>query len=345
MKRAPAFVLLWLPALRALAAVDGPMGYLQTFGKSADPVTTLNFGLLAISALVMLIVSGLLLAGMLRKRAPAPPDSNGMPPVLSDAGGASWIYIGTGISALVLLGATVWILLVLSAVAAPAKKPGLTIEVSGRQWWWELRYQGQGQGQGADPAQTLVGANEIHIPVGEPVHLRLIAGDVIHSFWIPKLGGKTDMIPGQVNYAWLQADQPGVYRGQCGEFCGAQHAHMALYVVAQERPAFDAWMRAQLADAAAPAEQAALRGEQVFQERCSVCHAVRGSAAGGNLGPDLTHLMSRATIGAGALANNIGNLEGWIANAQAIKPGSRMPPQDLSPEELHAVSAYLQTLK
>jgi cytochrome c oxidase subunit 2 len=262
-----------------------------------------------------------------------------MPEVMRDVGGTSWIYIGSGITLLVLFGTTIWVLLVLSAVAAPAKKPAMTIEVSGHQWWWEARY------QGGDAAKTLVTANEIHIPVGEPVHLRLVSNDVIHSFWIPKLAGKTDMIPGQVNYAWLQADHPGTYRGQCGEFCGAQHAHMALYVIAQERPAFDAWMQAQLADAATPANALVLRGQQVFLTRCSVCHAVRGTDAGGALGPDLTHLMSRATIGAGALPNNTGSLEGWIANAQAIKPGARMPPQNLSPEELHAVSAYLQTLE
>lgn len=339
MKRGMLFLLGWLPALHALADADGPMGYMQTHGKSADPVTSLNWGLLAISVLVLVIISALLLAGMLKKRGAAPLDANGMPPVQRDVGGASWITVGTALTAVTLFGVTIWVLLVLSAVAAPAGKAALTIEVAGRQWWWEVRY------QGSDPTKTLVTANEIHIPVGEPVHVRLVGGDVIHSFWVPKLGGKTDMIPGQVNYTWLQADKPGVYRGQCGEFCGAQHAHMALYVVAQPRAEFDAWMRAQLANAPAPAGGLALQGRQVFMQRCSVCHAVRGTEAGGNLGPDLSHLMSRATIAAGTLPNNLGNLEGWIANAQGIKPGSRMPPQPLSPEELHAVSAYLQTLE
>ncbi|WP_234484278.1 cytochrome c oxidase subunit II [Noviherbaspirillum pedocola] len=339
MKRGIALILSWLLAAPALADADGPMGYLQTHARSADPVTRLNWGLIAISVLVMVIITALLLAGMLRKRGHAPRDGNGMPEVMPDTGGASWIYIGTGVSGLVLFGVAIWVLMVLSAVAAPAGKPGLTIEVAGRQWWWEVRY------LGSDVSKTLVTANEIHIPVGVPVHVRLVGGDVIHSFWIPKLAGKTDMIPGQTNTTWLQADKPGVYRGQCGEFCGAQHAHMALYVVAQDGPAFDAWMRAQLADPPVPAGGMALRGSQVFLEHCAVCHAVRGSLAGGRLGPDLTHLMSRATIAAGTLPNNLGNLEGWIANAQGIKPGSRMPPQNLSPEDLHAVTAYLQTLE
>jgi cytochrome c oxidase subunit 2 len=335
--------LLCLPAAAALAQADadGPMGYLKTHGPSADPATRLNWGLLIISSLVVIIIGALVLYAALRKRPSVPDDSRGYPPVQPDTGGASWIYIGTGISALVLLGSTAWTIMTLSAVAAPRRQPVLMLEVTSHQWWWEVRYHGAGK------SQVMTNANEIHIPVGEPVRIRLESDDVIHSFWVPKLGGKTDVIPGQTNFAWLQADRPGMYRGQCGEFCGSQHAQMALRVVAEDRPAFDAWMQRQSAEAAAPQSQPAIQGRQVFASHCSVCHTVRGSDTGaaGRLGPDLTHLMSRGTIASGALPNNTGTLTGWIADAQGLKPGARMPPQDLSPEELHAVVAYLQTLR
>lgn len=335
--------LLWLPAASAVARADWPMAYLVTHGPAADPATRLNWGLMTISFLVTGVIAALVLVASLRRRPPAQSSEHGLPPPMPDTGGASWIYIGTGITVVVLLGTTIWTIMTLSAVAAPHRPPALTLDVTGHQWWWEVRY------RGADKTDVMVTANEIHIPVGEPVHIRLESGDVIHSFWVPKLGGKTDLIPGQTNFTWLQADKPGTYRGQCAEFCGSQHAHMALYVVAQEKPAFDAWLASQKAEAAAPQSPQAISGHEVFMARCSVCHTVRGDSAGagaaGRLGPDLTHLMSRSTIAAGRLPNNTGSLHGWVANAQAIKPGTRMPRMDLSPEDLHAVVAYLETLK
>ena len=343
MKHSIAPAMLLLPAAAALADADWPMGYLVTHGPAADPATRLNWGLMAISILVTVIIAGLVLYASLRRRPPMQEAENGWAPPQPDTGGASWIYVGTAITAAVLLGMTIWTILTLSAVAAPHRKPSLLLEVTGHQWWWEVRY------RGADKPDVMVTANEIHIPVGEPVHIRLESGDVIHSFWVPKLGGKTDLIPGQTNFTWLQADRAGTYRGQCAEFCGSQHAHMALYVVAEERPAFESWLMRQEAEAAAPQAPQAIRGHDVFESRCSVCHTVRGDAASagaaGRLGPDLTHLMSRATIAAGRLPNNTGSLSGWVANAQAIKPGTRMPRMDLSPEDLHAVVSYLQTLK
>jgi cytochrome c oxidase subunit 2 len=346
MKRAHAGLLpamLWLPAAAAWAQARWPMAYLVTHGPAADPATRLNWGLMTISALVTGIIAALVLYASLRRRPPVTLAENGLPPPQPDTGGASWIYIGTGISALVLLGSTIWIILTLSAVAAPHRPPALTLDVTGHQWWWEVRYHGAGQ------SDVMITANEIHIPTAEPVHIRLESDDVIHSFWVPKLGGKTDMIPGQTNFTWLQADRPGTYRGQCGEFCGPQHAHMALYVVAEERVAFDAWLARQKAAAAAPQSPQAVAGREVFGARCSVCHTVRGdiaeAGAAGRLGPDLTHLMSRATIASGRLPNNTGSLQGWVADAQAIKPGTRMPTMDLSPEDLRAVVSYLETLK
>lgn len=200
----------------------------------------------------------------------------------------------------------------------------------------------------ADGRVLLTTANEIHIPSGEPVRFQLSSGDVIHSFWVPSLGGKMDAIPGQTNVTWLQADHPGRFRGQCGEYCGAQHAHMALFVDADAPADFDRWVAAQRAPAPAqtkPPEAIPVRGDAVFLDRCSGCHAVRGTAAEGALAPDLTHLMSRQTIAAGQLPNDRANLRRWIAQTQQTKPGTAMPNVTLRADELDAVVAYLTTLR
>jgi cytochrome c oxidase subunit II len=316
-----------------------PMDYLHTSGPAADPVTRLNWGLLTISVAVCVIIAALILLAVFRRRAPLVADIDGRLPVGSARGGMPWLYVGVGISTVVLFASAIWTIMTLSAVAAPHQAPKLTVEVTGRQWWWEVRYLSD------TPATTVITANEIHIPVGEPVRLKLVGGDVIHSFWIPQLAGKTDMIPGQINFGWLQADKPGDYRGQCGEYCGVQHAHMAVHVIAEDRPRFEAWRQQQLRGAATAREPLALRGNDVFMAHCSVCHSVRGTGASSWLGPDLTHLMSRHTIASGTLSNNTGNLAGWIADAQALKPGTRMPSMQLSPQDLRAVVAYLQTLQ
>ena len=318
-----------------------PMSYMRTFGPAGDPVTRLNWGLTAISVAVTVIIGLLVLLAALRKRPPPQLDAQGRLPLDRGRGGMSWIYIGVAITVLVLFVSTIWNVRVLSAVSAPAQQPALTVEVTAHQWWWEVTYPSD------SPSQTVTTANEIHIPVGQPVLFKLKSADVIHSFWIPRLGGKTDLIPGRINQAWLQADQAGRYRGQCAEYCGAQHAHMALYVVAEEAARFAAWREGQLAaaKAAEPANAQAAQGSEVFVNHCGVCHTVRGIAAHGRLGPDLTHLMGRATIAAGQLANNRGNLYGWIANPQGLKSGARMPRVALSPQELQDVVAYLETLK
>jgi cytochrome c oxidase subunit 2 len=176
------------------------------------------------------------------------------------------------------------------------------------------------------------------------VLVKLTGADVIHSFWIPALNGKTDTIPGRTNLTWMQADRPGTYRGQCTEYCGLQHAHMAAFVIADPPDVFEAWRQAQLQPAAATADPQA-PGEGLFVERCGACHTVRGTTAGGILGPDLTHLMSRSTLAAGTVRNTVSGLDGWIANPQALKPGARMPATDLTGLELGQLTAYLETLK
>jgi cytochrome c oxidase subunit 2 len=250
-----------------------------------------------------------------------------------------WIRWGLALSAVPLLVTLVWTMGALGHIVGPPRRPDLTLDVTGHQWWWEVRY------DGASPDETFLTANEIHIPVGAKVLVRLHGGDVIHSFWVPQLSGKTDTIPGQTNLAWLEADRPGRYRGQCSEYCGLEHAKMAFEVVADTPPAFAQWRRAQLQTAPPPSEPAAERGLVLFQYRCSLCHAVRGTIAASSYGPDLTHLMSRATIAGGTLPNTRGNLAGWVDGPQAAKPGALMPDQGLSGNQLNDMVAYLETLR
>jgi len=323
----------------ALAYADTPMSYLRTYGPAADPVTRLGWGLGAISLVVTLIIAVLLLVALLRPRAQATYDERGRLGVRRDEGGLSWIFVGVGVSTVVLLIATAWTLVTLSAVAAPTSPGALTLRITGNQWWWAVSY------REAEPALSFNTANEIHIPVGQPVRIELSTSDVIHSFWIPQLAGKTDIIPGQTNVAWLQADQPGVYRGRCGEYCGMQHAGMALDVIADQPEAFRAWLDAQARPAAVPAPGPVADGAEIFLSRCSVCHTVRGTQAGGIVGPDLTHVMSRQTLAAGLLPNDAGNLARWIVDPQGAKPGCRMPNLGLAADEVGGLLAYVQTLK
>jgi cytochrome c oxidase subunit 2 len=312
-----------------------PMAYLKTFGPRADPVTGLIWGLTILSLAVVVIVTVLVVAGIAvrRQRGAAPGLSLALGP---EAGGLNWIWIGLALTLVALVASLAWTVAVMAAVGSPPTRPALTLEITGHQWWWEVRY------LAADPSQTFATANEIHIPAGRPVLIKLNGADVIHSFWIPALAGKTDTIPGRTNLTWMQAGRPGTYRGQCTEYCGLQHAHMAAFVIADPPDAFEAWRQAQLQPAAATPLAG---GSALFVERCGACHTVRGTGAGGVSGPDLTHLMSRATLAAGTVQNTISGLEGWIANPQALKPGARMPATDLSGAELGQVTAYLETLK
>lgn len=260
----------------------------------------------------------------------------------SERMGARWM-VGAGIvfPALVL---TALFFVTLATLGAMYPRRGeqaeLTIEVTGKQWWWEVRYLHD------QPGLIVRSANEIHIPVGVRVRVLLRAQDVIHSFWVPGLHGKTDMIPGRTNVTWLQADEAGQWRGQCAEFCGLQHAKMALVVIAEPRAAFDAWLAKERQPAAEPADAATLAARETFlASGCIMCHAVRGTPAHASAGPDLTHVASRLTLAAGELPMNMGNLYGWIANPQALKPGSRMPAVPLSNEQLHQVVRYVSSLR
>jgi cytochrome c oxidase subunit 2 len=324
--------------MAGLANPQAPLSYLQTYGPRADPVTSLGWGLLALSCGVCVIVALLVVIGVLLRRQRGAPRAETSAPERR-TGGLAWIYAGLALTVVALTASLAWTVAVVAAVNAPRTRPGLTIEVTGHQWWWQVAYDPD------DPSRRFITANEIHVPVGQPVEVKLRSADVIHSFWIPALSGKTDTIPGRTNVTWLQADRPGVYWGQCAEFCGVQHAGMALEVVAEPPATFAAWAAAQRQPATdAPGSQA-LAGQALFSTRCGACHSVRGTGAGGAVGPDLTHLMSRRTLAAGALPNTPLALRGWIANPQAIKPGARMPPTWLSGPELNETVAYLETLK
>jgi cytochrome c oxidase subunit 2 len=224
-----------------------------------------------------------------------------------------------------------------SSYETPRDPPALVIEVIGEQWWWRVRYVASG----------VESANEIHLPVGRDAELRLTTADVIHSFWVPSLAGKLDMLPGRENRLRLRADVAGVYRGQCAEYCGSAHAQMAFFVVAEAPAAIDAWLAREREPAAEPADAFAARGRDAFLAAgCGACHHVGGTPARGTLGPDLTHVGSRLSLGAGLLPNHVGTLAGWTASSEHLKPGNRMPSfTGLSGIELRALATYLEGLE
>ena len=224
--------------------------------------------------------------------------------------------------------------------AAVAQNSRLVIKVTGNQWWWNVEY------SGPDASKTIRTANELHLPVGVPAEITLQSNDVIHSLWIPNLAGKQDLIPGRVTDLQLLPRKIGLYRAQCAEFCGMQHANMALDVTVESKAKFEHWLAAQMLPAFAPQTPLELAGyKYVTTRQCSLCHTINGTPAGGTIGPDLTHLASRRSIAAGTLPMSTGNLYGWVADPQSQKPGNQMPTIGLAPDDLHAVIAYLERLK
>lgn len=325
--------------LAALAAAGcaGAPSYMAPAGTNARAVAGLGWFLLAAGSVVIVVVAALVLAGALRRGEGA---DDGR--VRRGGNGLRWVMVGGVIvPAVVLVVAFVLTVTTLAAVERP-RGAGPVIEVVGHRWWWEVRY------ASPDPSRVFSDANELHVPVGTPVRLRLESADVIHSFWVPQLGGKTDVIPGQRNESWIEASRPGVFWGQCAEYCGLQHAHMALRVVALPPAEYARWLAAARAPASAapPAEPLAARGKALFEGgTCAGCHTVRGTSAGGAIGPELTHVGSRLTLAAGTLPNTAPNLAAWIAHAQAVKPGNDMPTLALRPDEVRALVAYLESLK
>ena len=287
--------------------------------------------MLVISIIVFVVVLGFLGAAIERSRRKDLTVEREVP-----WGNRFVVLAGIVIPCLILAAVFLISLRDMAALSAPPQEPTVTIEVTARDWWWEVRY----------PETGAAVANEIHIPAGESVQLRLLGDDVIHSFWVPRLQAKTDHIPGQVNTLWLEADEPGRYRGQCAEFCGLQHANMIFWVEADPPEEFDRWLDENSQDATEPADPDAARGKQVFiTSACAGCHTIRGTEAEGDLGPDLTHLADRDTIAAGVLDNTRDNLRRFITDPQGFKPGNTMPPVELTDDELEALLDYLGQLE
>jgi cytochrome c oxidase subunit II len=321
----------------AWSALTSNMSYMVAAGTKNYGVVTLLYFVLAISVVVILLIAIFVITGAFRRRAAATEPWH--VPVERRGNGLPWIYIGSAMSLVVLFAIAIWDYVVLADVATvPQNAAPFTIQVVGHQWWWEFHYKTD------DPSRNFDTANELHIPVGKPVRLDINTADVIHSFWVPVLTGKMDTIPGQNNQTWIEAQTPGAYRGQCTEYCGLQHANMALFAVAQPQDQFDAWWNHQLQGAGTPEATTAAQGESDFVAHCGICHTVLGTRAGGRVGPDLSHLMTRMTIASGTLPNTIGYLSGWIADPQHLKPGNNMPNLDLSGPQLNRIRAFLETL-
>jgi cytochrome c oxidase subunit 2 len=372
-------------AAAVLAACDGPQSALAPNGPAATAISGLYWVLTGISAVVFLVVCGLLAYALFRhrdfdgERPPLPlnpqaqrekekrlrnaarpqaeaqdggeqteltlSDDPPLPVALdtteSDRRSVRWVVLGgVAIPAVILTGTLIFTLYTLGALTERETPPDLTIEAIGWQWWWEIHY------YDSEGRQLFETANEVHIPAGKRVRVRLRAGDVIHSFWVPQLAGKMDMIPGRINQFWIEADEPGVYRGQCAEYCAGPHALMAFLVIAEPEEEFRAWVARQSQGEVTLADPLAVAGRQVFLESgCAACHAVRDTPAVANLGPDLTHVASRRTLAAVTIPNTKGHLGGWISNPQEIKPGNKMPAVPMDSEAFIALLRYVQSLK
>jgi cytochrome c oxidase subunit II len=251
-----------------------------------------------------------------------------------------YIFASVGVSAVILFGLLVASVVVGKTTSDLSSEDAVNITVTGYQWWWKLEY------QHPDPSRRVTTANELHVPVGRPVALTLLASDVIHSFWAPNLHGKRDLIPGQTKSLTFRVDKPGVYRGQCAEFCGLQHAKMAFFVIAEPQEKYDAWYANQVKPAVEPQTEEQRHGREIFlSHTCVMCHSIRGTRAGARSAPDLTHLKTRGTIAAATLPNLRGHLSGWITDPQSIKPGTRMPANPLASNDLNALLGYLESLQ
>jgi cytochrome c oxidase subunit II len=328
-----AVVLASLVGLPALAQAGTPLGIFNNAGDDAREISRLIALFGGVSVAVVVLIALLLVSSIWHRREA---DKSGGRPQ-RDEGGMPWIYWGVGVSTVVLFVCMLFNLKTIAAVTRTPDDVSLTVEVTAHQWWWELRY------MDSDTHKIFLTANEIHVPVGERVRIKLSSADVIHSFRVPSLTGKMDVIPGQTNVTYIKADKPGAYLGECAVFCGDEHARMQFRVVAEAPKDFRAWQAQQLAEAPQPHDATDLRGRLAFESRCAACHTLRGSSAAGLAGPDLTHLMGRSFIAAGALPNDEGHLSEWIRDPQEYKPGTSMPTVPLSDADLAAVVAYLRT--
>jgi cytochrome c oxidase subunit II len=323
-----------------LAGCDGVQSMTGGDGAQGQAFTSLFWVFLAVTAIFYAAVLAFLAAAFARRRGQRQdgyPDETGetREPSLRSA-----LRIWVAVIAMTLAGLAIVSWFGDRRLARAAEAPALDIEIVANQWWWDVRYLNE------DPSRIIRTANELHLPVGVPAHITLKSSDVIHSFWVPNLAGKQDLIPGRINDITLTPLHEGVYRAQCAEFCGLQHAHMALDVTVESRAAYSAWRVASSRPAPPPATPLALAGyNYVTTRECGGCHNIAGTPASGQVAPDLTHIASRRSIGAGTFPMSRGHLYAWIADPQSAKPGNNMPYVGLEPEELHALVAYLETLR
>jgi cytochrome c oxidase subunit II len=306
---------------------------LQPRSPAEHSITVLSWVMFVVASIGLLLVAVLLVLGWTRRRTASLPFGG-------DERAATRLVIGLGIAMPIVLLTALFLwsdIFVIRSTAAPRQgSTAITVQVIGHQWFWEIRY----------PGGDAVTANELHIPVRTRVNVVGTTADVIHSLWVPELNRKTDLIPGRTNRMLLYADRAGTYPGQCAEFCGLQHAHMELLVVAQSRAAFDRWLRSENAPARQPAGAKAQLGQSIFaSEGCDDCHQIRGTPAKGQVGPDLTHLASRRTLAGATIPNDRISLTDWLRDPQTVKPGNKMPQLQLSSGDIGALVAYLEELK
>jgi cytochrome c oxidase subunit II len=310
-----------------LAGCGGKQSVLDPHSKPTHQIVHLWWGMLAAAGVVFGGALVLLFIAWRRR------NREGLPVVGKDEGVSTGMVVGFGIVIPVLaLSVLFWVsdLEVGKTVEAPgAGSAQMQLTVIGHQWWWEARY----------PGTAAVTANEIHIPTKTRIDVLLESTDVIHSFWVPALNKKVDTVPGHPNHMLLYADRAGVFRGQCAEFCGLQHANMSLEVVAQPPAQFRAWLANEARPAAAPPSP------EFMSEQCASCHTIRGTPARGTIGPDLTHVGSRRTLAGLAIPNDPAHLSKWIANPQSVKPGARMPGLGLSPQDVRTLTSFLEGLR
>jgi len=326
-------ILLATCLLVLLSGCSGNQSALNTHGYAAETLKGLIVLIVAVCTVVWLMVVGFLCWSLAPRREAPRRDED------SERRMTIAVRRSVAATALTVAGLTVASFYTTRHLSS-GDNAAFVVRAKAQQWWWQFIYQGQDQ----EPA--FQSANELHIPVGQDVRLELESIDVIHSLWIPSLAGKLDMIPGRKNILTLRADRPGIYRGQCAEFCGLQHSHMAFVVVAEEEVAYRQWRKAQAAPAQEPAMSDAAAGKAVFMAKpCAACHTIRGTSAAGTSGPDLTHVASRQTIAAGLLETTRGSLAAWIADPQTLKPGNNMPLVPLTSEQLRQVSAYMEELR
>ena len=321
-----------LALLLPFMAGCGTYAALDTASPEATRITTLHWVMFWVTGAVSFVVIAALAIALTRRR------------TAQTQGGERRRTRAVAAAAVVSVLVLLWLLTASvvagRAVATPVGPDALRIQIVGHQWWWEVTYPAE------PPSETVITANEIHVPVGRAVLLELSTTDVIHSFWVPNLNGKKDLLPGRPTRQILRPERPGVFEGRCAEFCGYQHAHMGFGLVAEEPDRFEAWLASQRRLAAEPSDEASSRGREVFlSSSCILCHAIRGIGAFGHKAPDLTHLASRRMIASAMLPNTSGHLAGWIVDSQRIKPGNHMPPNVLPAQDLLDLVSYLRSLQ